>query len=85
MACGGFKDLSRRIVSSHVLCDEVSNIRKKLKLDGYQRVLVSTVYNFFEKKYSDANTSDGDFTCKRSDTLATQLNLLYKVKFGNSH
>ena len=49
MACGGFKDLSRRIVSSHVLCDEVSNIRKKLKLDGYQRVLVSTVYNFFEK------------------------------------
>ena len=49
MAYGGFKDLSRRIVSSQVLRDEASNICKKLKLDGYQSVLALTVYNFFKE------------------------------------
>ena len=49
MAYGGFKDLSRRIVSSQVLRDEGSNICKKLKLDGYQSVLALTVYNFFKE------------------------------------
>ena len=49
MAYGGFKDLSRRIVSSQVLRDEGSNTCKKLKLDGYQSVLALTVYNFFKE------------------------------------
>ena len=49
MAYGGFKDLSRRIVSSQVLRDEGYNICKKLKLDGYQSVLALTVYNFFKE------------------------------------
>ena len=50
MACGDFKDLTRRIVSDKILLDKVFNIAINPKNDGYQRVLASMIYKFFDKK-----------------------------------
>ena len=50
MAYGDFKDLPRRMASDKVLRDKAFNIDKNPKYDGYQRVLASMVYNFFDKK-----------------------------------
>ena len=49
MAHGDFKDLARRTASDKVLIDKVFNIFKNPKYDGYQRDLVSMVYNFLIK------------------------------------
>ena len=49
MAYGDFKDLRRRTTSDNVLRDKAFNI-KNPKQDGYQRVLASMVYKFFDKK-----------------------------------
>ena len=46
MAYRDFKDLTRT-ASDKVLCDKAFNISK---YDGYQRVLASMVYKFFDKK-----------------------------------
>ena len=50
MACGDFKDLTRRTVSDKILLDKVFNIAINPKNDGYQRVLASMIYKFFDKK-----------------------------------
>ena len=50
MANGDFKDLPRRMASDKVLRDKAFNIDKNPKYDGYQRVLASMVYNFYDKK-----------------------------------
>ena len=50
MAYGDFKDLKRRTGSHTILKDEVFNIAKNPKYDGYQRGLASMVYKFFDKK-----------------------------------
>ena len=50
MAHGDFKDIARRTVSDKVLRDKAFNIAKNPKYDGYQRGLLSMVYNFFDKK-----------------------------------
>ena len=46
-ACGDFKDLTRRTASDKILCNKTLNIAKNPKYDGYQRSLISMVYNFF--------------------------------------
>ena len=50
MAYGDFKDLKKRIAADKELRDKAFNIAKDPKYDGYQRGLVSMVYNFFDKK-----------------------------------
>ena len=50
MAYGDSKDLIRRTAPDKILRDKAFNITKKSKYDGYQRGLVSMVYNFFDKK-----------------------------------
>ena len=52
MAYEDFKDLARRTASDKLLCDKPFNIAKILKYDGYQRVLASMVYKFFDKEAS---------------------------------
>ena len=47
MAYGDFKDLTRRTAADKLLCDKSFNNTKKPKYDGYQRGIVSMVYNFF--------------------------------------
>ena len=50
MAYGKYKDLKRRTKSDKVLKDKAFAIANNPKYDGYQRGLVSMVYNFFDKK-----------------------------------
>ena len=50
MACGDFKDLTRRTASDKILRDKAFNIAKNPKYDGYQRGLDSMVYTFMDKK-----------------------------------
>ena len=50
MHYGDFKHLSRRTAADKVLRYKAFNIAKNPKYDGYQRALVSVVYNFFDKK-----------------------------------
>ena len=50
MAYGDFKDLARTATSDKVLRDKSFNTAKNPKYDGYQRVLASIVYIFFDKK-----------------------------------
>ena len=49
MAYGDFKDLARRTASDKVLRDKELNIAKNPIYDGYQRVISSIVYKFFDK------------------------------------
>ena len=49
MVYGDFKDLTRRSASDKILHDKAINIAQNRKY-GYQRGLVSLVYNFFDKK-----------------------------------
>ena len=52
MAYGNFKDVTRRTASDKILPDKAFDMTKSLKQDGYQRGLVSVVYNSFNKKTS---------------------------------
>ena len=44
------KDLAKRTQSDKFLKDKAFQIANNAKYDGYQKVLDSMVYNFFEKK-----------------------------------
>ena len=50
MPYGDFKDLTKRTASNKMLRDKAFIIAKNLKYDGYQRVIVSMVDKFFDKK-----------------------------------
>ena len=50
MACGKYKDLSKRTESDKVLSDRVFEISSNAKYYGYQRGLTSMVYKLFDKK-----------------------------------
>ena len=49
MVYGKSKDLVKRIQSDKVLRDKAFKIASDSKYDGYQRVLASMVYKFFDK------------------------------------
>ena len=44
------KDLAKRIISDKILKDRAYEIAKNCNYDGYERAVVSMVYNFFDKK-----------------------------------
>ena len=48
MAYGDFKDLTRRTACDKILCNKAFYIARILKCNGYQRVLASMVYKFFD-------------------------------------
>ena len=48
MACGKYKDLSKRTQSDKVLRDKSFEIASNPKYAGYQRGLASMVYKFFD-------------------------------------
>ena len=49
MAYGKSKDLAKRTQLDNVLRDKGFKIASDPKYDGYQRVIASVVYKFFEK------------------------------------
>ena len=74
MAYGDFKDLTRRIASDKILRDEAFIIAKNPKYDGYQRVLASMVYKFFDKKSAFlADKSDSASGIKNKNILKEEL------------
>ena len=52
MAYVDFKDLAKRTASEKVLLDQVFNITKNTKYDGYERDLASMRYKSFNKTYT---------------------------------
>ena len=58
MHYGDFKDLPRT-TSDKVLHNKTFNIAKNPKYDGYERVLASVAYKFFDKKLRDTSTYAG--------------------------
>ena len=51
MACWNLKHVPRRTASDKVLRDEVFNIAKNPRYDGYQHGLALMVSSLFDKKY----------------------------------
>ena len=64
MANGDFKDLNRRIFAHKALRNKALNTAKDRKYDGYQRVLVSVVYKFFDKKISACGIKNENISSK---------------------
>ena len=60
MAYGDFKDLARRTFSDKVLRDKAFNIAKNPKYDGYQRVVASMVYKFFDKTSKESGITNNN-------------------------
>ena len=50
MAFGDIKDLNRRTATDNVLHDQVFDIAKDPKYDGYQSGLASMIYQFLVKQ-----------------------------------
>ena len=48
-----FKDLAKRAIADKVLRDKAFKIASDQKYDGYQRRLVSMVYQFFDKNQKE--------------------------------
>ena len=65
MACGDFKDLTRRTVSDKILRDKVFNIAINPKNDGYQKVLASMIHKFFDKKSAGDALNNENMTNKK--------------------
>ena len=57
MAYGDFKDFKKSTTADKFLRDKAFNIAKGPKYDGYQRVLASMVYKFFDKKGSGSGAT----------------------------
>ena len=69
MAYGGFKDLAKITASDKVLREKAFNIARNLRYEGYQRVLASMVYKFFDSSgVTLANKSSF-----KNETLAKEL------------
>ena len=71
MAYGDLEDLTRRTASDKILRDKAFNIVQNSKYDGYQRDLVSMVYNFFDKKTCESSIKN--FQKVSNEELAEEL------------
>ena len=70
MVYGDFKYLARRTASGKVLRNKGFNIARSPKYGGYQRVLASMVYIFFDKKTHDNGANN---EIKQNEQLAEEL------------
>ena len=68
MAYGKSKDLIKRTQSDKVLKDKAFKIANNPNYDGYQRVLASMVYKFFDKKFKGSGIIN-----ELNDQLANEL------------
>ena len=82
MAYGKSKDLTKRTQSDKVLRDKAFKVASDPKYDGYQRVLASMVYKFFDKKSVSLNKSSGSgFVNEPNYQLANELHKPIIKKF----
>ena len=68
MACGDFKDLTKRTAADKVLRDKIFDIAKDPKYDGY-KFYGSMVYKFFDKK----TAGRGVKSMQQNEKLAEEL------------
>ena len=78
MAYADFKHLARRIASDKILRDKAFNIAKNPKYNGYQIVLASMVYKFFDEKSAlltdkSVSGSSVNIPLKFNEELAKEL------------
>ena len=75
MACGKYKDLTKRTQSGKGLRDKAFEIRSNPEYDGYQRGLSSIIFKFFDKKYA-AGSGVATLTNKSAiKSMSNQLQL----------
>ena len=77
MVYGDFKDLTKKTAADKLLRDKAFNIAKDPKYDGYQRGLVSMVYNIFDKK----TAGSGFKSMPQNEQLAEEFHKLIIRKF----
>ena len=74
MTYGEVKDLAKRTASDKVLKDKAFNVAKNLKYDGYQRVVASMVYKFFDEKFAGSRVNmHANNKIKQNYQLAEEL------------
>ena len=73
MANGDLKDLTGRTASDKVSRDKEFKITKNLKYDGYQRGIVSIVYNFLDKKTSCSGIKNENISNKKLSEKSTLI------------
>ena len=61
MAYGKSKNLVKRIQSDNFLKDKAFKIAVNPNYDGYQRVLASMVYKFFDKKSKGSSINEPNY------------------------
>ena len=76
------KDLINRTEADKVLRDKAYDIASNPKYDGYQRVLASMVYKFFDKKSMGSGFKKLKNTARSSSILADELHKPIIRKFG---
>ena len=69
IAYGDFKDLTKRTIVDNVLRDKALKIASDQKYDGYQRVLASVVYKFFDKKSQGSGLANNKENMQLADEL----------------
>ena len=79
MAYGDFKILNRRTFADKVLRDKAFNVAKDPKHDGYQHIMASIVYKFFDKKTSGCGIKNKNISDKE---LAKELHKPIISKFN---
>ena len=72
MAYRDFKNLARRTASDKVLRDKAFNIAENPKYDGYQIILASIVYKFFDKGYRGSGVNN---EIEENEQLAEELQI----------
>ena len=73
-----FKDIARRTASDRILRDKAFNTAKSPKYDGYQRVLASVFYKFFDKKTPGSGIKNNNISNKE---LSEELHIPIMKKF----
>ena len=73
MAYGDFEDLPRRTAADKVLRHKSFNLAKNLRHDGYQSVLASMVYKFFDQKTAGGVAKNDMQNKKSAEELHNQF------------
>ena len=67
-------DLAKRTISDKILKDRAYDIARNCGYDGYQRVLASMVYKFFDKETRSGAGAISKVRISLSEQLAEELN-----------
>ena len=68
------QDLAKRTISDKILKDRAYDIARNCGYDGYQRVLASMVYKFFDKETRSGAGAISKVRISLSEQLAEELN-----------